>query len=522
MDPDPAPAPEAARAIDEAALAPAESSHAASEDACALPDLMDLETAQRVAIEGNPSLLAVAEQVAQAGELVKQARSLYFPQVDADYTAAHTWLADTTTQQADTDDGRLTRQTRRSSDVPDFSTPFSDLLTRLGLFPDISLLSETAEAALRVQDDIKQLIEGVEGQAPYALGETVDSYTLDLTAGFLVFDGFSRKCTYAIARFGRRETEAARLEAQRLLLGAVARTFYGVQLARKSMETAEADQAFNKRLLNDAKERRKVGKGPTSDVLNFEVRLRMAQAALLVSKGEYEAARIALAVLMGLPEGFLPARVRLSELTTETAEDMVRPEADPLIRYALEHRPSILQSGYSVERAKATVKQRSAEYYPKVSAFARHEARRYDDSRFDEDDFSTSVGVNVSYNLFAGGRRRARVAEAQHAHRQAEHRLDEEELKVVSDVRNAILKLKITQEQLVLQRTAAEYVEKNRDFAAKAYDAGKGPLALLNQAQRDLTQAQVQLALAQVSLKQSWYDLRTATGQTLDAFALEE
>jgi outer membrane protein TolC len=38
-------------------------------------------------------------------------------------------------------------------------------------------------------------------------------------------------------------------------------------------------------------------------------------------------------------------------------------------------------------------------------------------------------------------------------------------------------------------------------------------LVRLNEAQRDLTAAQVRLAAAQVALRQAWYDLWSATGQ---------
>jgi outer membrane protein TolC len=56
-------------------------------------------------------------------------------------------------------------------------------------------------------------------------------------------------------------------------------------------------------------------------------------------------------------------------------------------------------------------------------------------------------------------------------------------------------------------------VQKNRDLVEKEYKAGVGSLVRLNEAQRDLTAAQVRLAAAQVALRQAWYDLWSATGQ---------
>jgi outer membrane protein TolC len=45
-----------------------------------------------------------------------------------------------------------------------------------------------------------------------------------------------------------------------------------------------------------------------------------------------------------------------------------------------------------------------------------------------------------------------------------------------------------------------------------------GSLVRLNEAQRDLTVAQAQLASARVALRVAWYDLQTSTGRILDSF----
>jgi len=480
-------------------------------------EVLDLETAQQCALAENPSLQAVAEQVTQTQQLVRQARSLYFPQIDVGYSVSRTDMPDSLDKSDELDDllGRQ-RKVRRSESTFDFDawgagTQLPALLTP---FQDAFALF------FRIQNDLTRIFGDAEAQSQlfeeqFAFKEKVDQYSLSVTAGYLLFNGFSRKCSYAMARFGRQETEAAEREARRLLLGGVAQAFYSALLARENMRTAEADEDFNLRLLEDAKARRERGKGSTNDILNFEIRARAARAGLLMVEGEYEGARIALASLMGVPNAFLPERVTFPELASETPEEMARPDADAMIARAFECRPGIEQKEYSVKRARAAVRQRYGDFYPQVSLFASSEARLADESHFDKEDFATTVGVNISYNIFSGGRHMARVAEAKHARRQAEYRLTDEEIKVATEVQQVLLKLRISQEQLVLARTTAEYVEKNRDLVKKAYDAGKVSLALLNQSQRDLVEAQAKLNLARVSLKQSWYELRTATGEIL-------
>ncbi len=96
--------------------------------------------------------------------------------------------------------------------------------------------------------------------------------------------------------------------------------------------------------------------------------------------------------------------------------------------------------------------------------------------------------------------------------------MNDAELKALSEVRNALLELGISQQQLILQRATTEYVQKNRDLVEKGFNAGKAALVRLNQAQRDLVDAQVRLTLARVSVRKSWYELLTATAESLADF----
>ena len=108
--------------------------------------------------------------------------------------------------------------------------------------------------------------------------------------------------------------------------------------------------------------------------------------------------------------------------------------------------------------------------------------------------------------------------EARGAEVEAERLLYNAELGAASQVRQSYEILMTAQKELVLQREANEYVERNRDLVEKEYQSGQGSLVRLNQAQRDLIAQQSQLALARVALRLSWHELRTATGETLEAF----
>lgn len=489
----------AARAAMLALLISATATSSAEETPPDTPEtaVLDLATAQSIALEQNPSLHAVEELVLQARERVKQARSSYLPQISAEYTATHTELSDQTLQEAN-------EQVRRQ------------VISGLGQSVGRAFSSSNPNAGVSAATGA--LFNLYTGSIAYdSIDDSVERYQANVTAQFLVFDGFARRYQYAQARFGAQETEAARREARRLILDAVAQAYYGVQLAREGVDIFDADMTFNTRLLDDAKARRAQGLGSLSDELNFEVLLRAAKAQLIVAEGDYRGARIALASLMGLPGAALPETTEIAPLENETADEMTLPEAEPLLSKALQLRPDVDRQELGARRANAAVGQKKGKYYPQVGAFASADATRSENSEINSGDIATTVGINVKYDLFTGGRNRAAVAEARHAAREAQARLEDAEINAQKEVRQALEKLRTAQTSLILQRTSAELVEKNRDLVEKEYDAGQTALVRLNQAQRDLVAAQARLALARVSLKSAWHNLRTATGETVAA-----
>lgn len=465
-----------------------------------LPLILDLRAAQQLALEKNPNLFAAAARVDQARARVRQARSLYFPQLDAEFSAAHTHLPANTVRAA-----------KEQALLAPLSSSVSGGVSQLFFNP-----GQAGGVEGLVFSSLAGFYSGL--QARDSFDENVETYQASLTASYILFDGFSRRFTNAMARFGREESEAAHREAARLILDAVAQSYYGVQLAREGVAIARADESFNERLLKEARLRRERGTGSKSDVLNFEVALRAAQFSRIRSEGQERVARVALAALMGLPEAKLGDEIALAPLPDEAPEDLQLPDVEAKISLAMSVRPDVLQGEFQVSRIEAQLGERRSTYYPQVRTFASQNANATDNGRFEQDDFGATVGVNITYGLFAGGRNRATVAEARHQLEEAEYVLEALRLGAAEDIRQSGIDLQTAQESLALQRTTAEFVNTNRDLVEKEYEAGQGSLARLNQAQRDLVEAEARLALARVALYSAWHALQTATGETISAF----
>jgi outer membrane protein len=425
-------------------------------------EVLDLQTAARIALAKNPSLAAAQARVGQAHEAVRQARSAYWPRFDLTASQSRVDLSDN---------------------------------------------------AFRTQLATQQAINQVMGLNSLPPDNPDDYFRAGVSASWLLFDGFARWFNLAAAKHGEQSSDAARDDAHRLLLQAVSSAFVSAQLSLENVAIAKADEAFNQRQLTEAKLRHTVGTGALSDVLNFEVKANSAKSDLIVAQRAYETSRIGLAALLGVESARLPDDTRLAALDEVSETELQAPPLDQSLEDAHAHRPDLLQNEWGVRQAEADVKAKLGNYFPTLSLVASYDGERTDDFRFEREDFQSSVGVNMSFNLFAGGLFHAQHQQAKMRLQEAEKSRQNVKINVTSEVQTTTQRVLSAQKQLVLQRTNARLVQKNRDLVEKEYKAGVGSLVRLNEAQRDLTAAQVRLAASQVALRQAWYDLWSATGQ---------
>ncbi len=416
---------------------------------------LDLQTAQRMALEGNPSIAAAQSRLEQAGARVKQAAAAWWPSLDLTGRATHTQLSD----------------------------------TDISAFP------------------------GQSGD------QSFDSSSLALQASWVVFDGFLRSFREQQMEFGEKSSLAARQNSQRLLVSAVAETFFNAQLAQTKVKIAKADQKFYQKQLRDANNRFEVGSGSWGDILNIKVQLNSAKTSDMFAMREYEAVKYGLAALLGVADAAFPKQVILAELDTDFKPDAVQEDSTALIDEALASRPDLRRMAMQLGEAEAATGQAESVFYPRVQLAGQVNGAHQGDYLLSGDDFGNSVGVNVSWNLFTGGADKARLVEARQKRREVIYSQADLRNMVAAEVRQDIALLKAAREQVRLQRESVGLVEENRKLAQSEYEAGSASLVRLNEAQRDLTATYGRLAQALVGYHQARQRLQAATGRNLAPFA---
>ena len=440
----------------------------ATEEQGIVPDLsgieiLNLRSAQEIALVGNPDMVAAQARIEQARARVSQAVAAWWPSVDL--TAV----------------GKKERLTESAY--------------------------ETSEALASLYGS--------------SADRTNDSFSTGIQATWLLFDGFFRNYNEKKARYDEEANISGLLNSQRLLVVSVAEAFLNAQLAQTNVDIAEADKAFYTRQLEDAQNRYDVGAGPWGDVLNIKVQLNSAETNLMLNQRESEAAGYGLAALMGIPDAAFPPHIRLEALDREFVTEKFKEDVEQLLKEALLARPDVHRQEMNVKQAEAGTGLAEAPFYPTVQLAGVVNGASEDDVNFTDDDFGNSVSINIAWNLFSGGADKARLIEAKQAKREARYGLLNLRNQVASEIRQDIALLEAAQEQVRLQRETVGLVEENRDLAKNEYEAGEASLVRLNEAQRDLSTTYGRLAQALVGYHRALQRLDSATGRNLEGFAMK-
>jgi len=421
--------------------------------------MLDLKTAQKMAVQSNPDMAAALSRIKQARARVDQAAASWWPSIDLS--------------------GRYSRI--RRSDIA------FDLIKLYPSSPGISNARTYSEEAAALQ------------------------------ATWLLFDGFYRSFQQQQAKFNQQTLASARRDSQRLLINAVAESFLNAQLAQTKVDIALADQKFYLRQLQDAENRYKVGVGPWGDVLNIKVQLNSARTSLLLNQRQLEAAGYGLAALMGIPEAVFPQGLRLVALDTKFSiqkHPWDKPEV--LIQKALALRPDIHQLEMKEKEAEAGAGLAKAQFYPRLQLNGSVNGSRQGDVHLSGDDIGNAITLSAAWNLFSGGADKARLFEARQRARETTYTLASLRNRVASEIRQDLALLAAAEEQVRLQRDSVALVKENRELAKNSYEVGEASLVRLNEAQRDLTTTYSRLAQALVGYHQARHRLLAATGANLE------
>jgi outer membrane protein TolC len=277
--------------------------------------------------------------------------------------------------------------------------------------------------------------------------------------------------------------------------------YYRVLITQLHRNATEARIEAMQDLQSERIQQVKYGSTLDEELIESRAQTLQAKQELLTTELQLSDLTLQLDDVIGLP---LTTALELDPGVPEVTDTCEREEC---VKVALQSHPEIVAAREELQKASAGVRLSKAEYVPDVAAFARYSYQN--NVPFLARNFGT-FGVQLTYDLFDGGRRRAALQESDSKVAQAKENLarvtDEVELRLqvaYNKLQRTHEMVKVSEELVALRaessRVSAQQLEKGAALKSQADNAVAQEFdarTVLLQSRLDYTQAHDEVTLA--------------------------
>jgi len=277
----------------------------------------------------------------------------------------------------------------------------------------------------------------------------------------------------------------------------VATAYYNLARAEMGVRIAEANTRRLTTSRDSVKMRLEVETVTRTDLLRTEAELSSARAEQVRVENERKVARAGLARLVDLPATLA---IVVPEIDPEASAVPEELDSDALRREALANRSELAAAQAALGMSDKQVKLARSDFWPSVDLEAA--AMRFEQDpageRVLED--STWVGASLTWMIYDGGLRRARIAEARAVNRQAELAYQDLARSIDLEVEQAYRLFSTQQNTLSALKDQLQFAEENYAAVTKQFDNGLANSVDVVDANTLLVTAQQQLVDAVLGL----------------------
>lgn len=314
-------------------------------------------------------------------------------------------------------------------------------------------------------------------------------------------------------RAAKTGVEVASLEAEvtkRDVMATVGLLYMEATRAAAAVKARQADLDLSQQLLKLAQDRKHAGVATGLDVTREEVQLENTRQRLLVAQNEQESAKLNLIRTLGID-----FEVRVT-LTDELALVNLAPQTptDALLT-ARENRTELKAQLTRQKLASLSLSSVTSERVPSLSFNGDYGWIGVKP----EDALATrSVGLMLSVPIFDGGQREGRISENRSRVRQESIRMQDVSDQITLEVRNALLTLDSSSQQVAVAEKGIELALKELTFARDRFTAGLATNIEVTNAQTSVARARDNLIEALFRFNASRINLARAKGELEQIF----
>lgn len=369
---------------------------------------------------------------------------------------------------------------------------------RSGLYPLLSISSGVSQSGVLASEGRYQLSSG-------------GSFSTTATIRQLLFDFNHTRDIVAEAEQSENATKANLTAAQNDLAYQVKQAFYTYVQDDRLVSVNQSNVTSLQQHLAETKAQLNAGVGVLSDVTNAEAAVSSAILSLSQAQNNASVAKVNLTLLLGIDP-----RTPLN-IATNTNEPAVNSlDVSRLVKTALQNRPEILSAQASFNAAKLALDAAKTSNAPSISADMSANAASND---FPPGNDTWTIGASVSWNPFDSGYTYGRIKQAEGNLQSVSAQLDSEKLTVVSDVSQAYLNLKTSEQSVTTANIEVANAEENLKLADGRYRSGVGIFLEVTDAQTSLLTAQTNLVNARTAVDIARSALSHAIGESVQSLA---
>jgi outer membrane protein TolC len=281
--------------------------------------------------------------------------------------------------------------------------------------------------------------------------------------------------------------------------------YYGILIARLQKQAAEQQAAYAGERLRESEDDIRNGSALKVAAIDGRAGLLQGQQAVLTAELQLSDLTTELNDLLGLP------------LATQLVLDPAVPanmdlhSFDEFVQTAWAENPEIRASEDSIRKAKAAVAAVETAYIPDVTAYARQSYQN--GVPFLVHNFG-EFGVNLSWEIFDFGKRRAAVRERQTQLAEAEENLRRLKDEVAVTVQRGYNKLEQTRNMVQVANEVVKLRQESERLAENQRNEGVILVSDRRQATAASYKAQADSLQAQLGYLLAWAELQEAVGRT--------
>lgn len=329
-----------------------------------------------------------------------------------------------------------------------------------------------------------------------------------------VFDGLRPFATYDRLGAERDRQAAATEEEIEALTADVIESYFDVARRQQQLEVLREAVAISRERLRIVQLRQELGSASDLEVRQARVDLNADSAQVLRQEVDLTNAKSRLNQLLGRPEEATTRYAVASSIEVDTSLGYTA-----LQDTALQESPALAQARDALRAARATKRERRADFFPRVDLTAGLGHSQLDaESGFVQQNTSTdlSYGVSLSFDVFDGFNRWRRTENAEIRTTNARLAVEDVRTRLLTELSSAYERYQNRLQLVELERQNRTAVQANVDVALEQFELGTITSVELREVQEQFIQAESRLLSAKFEAKQAEVELLRLSGRLLD------